>query len=509
MLTLGQQKVDVLTLVVLTVFAAGAIALAIPYPQLLPWVVLIPAGAALLIYWSVRGEVTLWAWIWILSYGLLWPNWKLEIPGFFNMTIPRFIFLALLVVFFLHFLLRRAALRFDRAPLWAMLILLVYCGVSATYHGWHARVATPESSAPYFRFLGAFLFPYLVFFCIYNATRSEKQIRRTLVFLSIYGWYALYIAYLQYAAIMGAEGARALIWPGYINDPNFGHHFDRARGAFNASNTQANVLILLFFADLFLIRRLRGPYRAALIVQAVLIPPAIFFTGLRSGYVAFLLAGAVWIIGSVRRGWARWALLSVATLVLVVFTAVFWGNLTRTGEGARKTGGVAQKLPLLPRRVLAQRTAELLAEHPLTGVGFGHYLEHAPMIPTDPGGLAGVPGIVGQRVTPGNLFLVIAAETGLIGVILILAVFVLIFRQSLQLYRRIPPTATGLLSRGFVVVFWVTLVAYLTDAMFVDPFWDVASNGLFWAMAGLVCGYNRLLDPHPIDLLSASPPLEG
>ena len=92
------------------------------------------------------------------------------------------------------------------------------------------------------------------------------------------------------------------------------------------------------------------------------------------------------------------------------------------------------------------------------------------------------------------------AETGTIGVVLTAAVIVLLFRESVRLYRRIPPTAVGLLSREYVVVFWAAMTAYFTDAMLVDPLWDVASSALFWSSAGLMVGYNRLLDPYPLDL---------
>jgi hypothetical protein len=61
----------------------------------------------------------------------------------------------------------------------------------------------------------------------------------------------------------------------------------------------------------------------------------------------------------------------------------------------------------------------------------------------------------------------------------------------------------GYLSRPFVAVFYVSLANYLVNAMFRDPLWDVFTNALFWALAGLVVGLNRLLEPHPLDLPTA------
>jgi hypothetical protein len=497
MLMIGQQKIDSLTLLALVGLTAGTAVLAVLVPSLMPWAFLAIAGAALLVYWAARWEITLWAWIWVLSFGLLdRPFWVLEITGFFNMTIPRLLFIAASLAFLLNFLGRHESLTLNRGVLWAMALLLACCALSAQMTGWVAT-DSPLPTAPYFRFLGSLLLPFMMFFFVLNATRRESQIGWALIPLTIYGWYALYIAYLQYAAIMGLEGARAFIWPSYINQPSwgltYGIHFDRARGAYTMSNPQATMLIILFYADLFLIRKLRNPYRWALVVQVLLIPPAIFFTGLRSGYVAFLLAGIVWLLWA-SMGRAGKSKLALAGLAIMLIVAVFWSNLA---SEERSTGGVAQKSTIVGRWVLAQRTWELLKIHPWFGVGFGHYFSGEQELRSDPAELT---RLGTGLATPHNLFLVMAAEVGAIGVLATAAIFILLFRESLLLFRKIPPTATGLLSREFVVVFWAAFIAYFTDAMLVDPLWDVASSALFWSFAGLMVGYNRLLEPYPLDL---------
>ncbi len=498
MSTIGQQRVEPLTLTALAVGVAATAVLAVLVPPLMPWAFLAVAVTGLGVYWAIRWEITVWAWIWVLSFGMFdAPFWRLEIPGFFNMTIERFLFLAAVLAFIVHLAWRRDGVRLGRAVLWVMLAMLVCCAISAQTAGWVAE-ESPLPTSPYFRFLGSLLFPFVMFFLVFNCTRRESQIAWALIALTIYGWYALYIAYLQYPAIRGWwAGARAFIWPRYINQPSwgptYGIHFDRARGAYTMCNPQAIFLVTLFYADMFLIRKLRSPYRVALVVQAILIPPAIFFTGLRSGYLSFLLAGIVWLgFGSARR--AGKIKLALAGLALLLIVAIFWANLATR---QRATGGVAQKSTIVGRWVLARRTWEIVKEHPVLGVGFGHYLTAERGLLSDPAELT---RLGTGLATPHNLFLVMAAETGLIGVVLTAAVILLIFRESIRLYRRIPPTAVGLLSREYVVVFWAAMVAYFTDAMLVDPLWDVASSALFWSSAGLMVGYSRLLDPHPLDL---------
>jgi hypothetical protein len=72
--------------------------------------------------------------------------------------------------------------------------------------------------------------------------------------------------------------------------------------------------------------------------------------------------------------------------------------------------------------------------------------------------------------------------------------------ESVSLYRKIPPAATGWVSRELVVAFWMIMLNYIVCGMFRDMLWETSSGVLLWSMAGLVVGYNRLLEPHPIDL---------
>jgi hypothetical protein len=450
------------------------------------------AVGAVMLLWALRWDAAVLAWLWVLSYGLLdRPFWVWEIPGFFNMTIPRFMFLVAAGGLALAVLMRRGALRVDGGLPWAMGALLICCAASATLTGWRAdESALP--TAPYFRFLESMLFPFVIFLLVWCGVEKPSQIRTLFVLLSVYGWYALYIGYLQYAAVMGWEGARRFIFPAYINQPtwgpDFGIHFDRARGAYTMANPQAILLIVLLFADLYLVRYLRGPYRAAVAVQAVLIPPAIFFTGLRSAYVGLVLAGAIWLwlAGRSRLGKVK---LALAGLGLVLLVVAFWGNLTTE---KRSIGGVAQKAPVVGRWILAQRSWEIFSAHPLAGAGFGHYIEAEHALQHDP---AQVSRLGTGLATPHNLVLVMLAETGVAGAALTVLVYWLLYRRSRRLYRRLSAPANGYLNRDFVVVFWAAMAAYLVNAMLVDPLWDTASTALFWSLAGLMAGMDRLVAP--------------
>ena len=173
------------------------------------------------------------------------------------------------------------------------------------------------------------------------------------------------------------------------------------------------------------------------------------------------------------------------------------------------SGGLCQALrrrpslqPIVARKILVAQTWQMVKMRPLTGVGFGHFADVQQEVARDPGSLAALTsGVLVEH----NLFLNMWAETGTIGLILIVLVFVLLWRQSVRLRRRLPQTAAGWLCRDFVVLFWVLLANFLIESQFRDLLWDEFASAVFWSFAGLVVGFNRLLDPHPLDLPAGGP----
>lgn len=485
MIELVQRKTDQVVLAAGLVLAAAAVAVAVEFPHLQPWPFAFMAAAAVLAASAVSGKVAFWIWLWVLSLGVFdrW-FWMLELPGFFNLSIPRILFVAIVGVFLLHFLLRREPVRLNTPVLLAMLLMLAYVAVNSTVTGWVGRAAT-HRSAPYFRFFAGLLFPFLAFFFMYNSARHERQIKWALVALTLFGFYDLWIAYCQGLTLLGAGNLRGLIWPAYINSQAEGLiHFDRARGPFAAAGPQSVLLVFLFYTDLFLIRRLRGPYRLALAAQALLVLPALVFTGIRAGYVAFAVCGLIWCAWGLR-GRFGWAKLSIAVLTVVLIVIAHWGYVAGT---ERLRGGLAQRKPVYTRALLARQSASMAARSPLFGVGFGHFVEAQQGLRQDPGTVA----LYGSgAMVSHNILLNLLAETGLVGLGIYAALIVLLIRGSRRLYRSLPPQAQGCLAPAFVALFWVMLGNYLASGMFRDMLWDPFSNALLWALGGLAMGFGR------------------
>lgn len=505
MLERTQQNASSLGLWAAIATSAVAGVVSIANPLWMPYTFVALGIAALAIFLVVRCDITVWFWTWVLSYGLLDRQFlHIQLTGLPNLTIPRLIALGAIVAFGAYFITHRRMVRLSSPLHWTIIAFLVYIAINASLAGWTAANEVGRTW-PYYRFLEPLLLPVILYFLLLASMRNEKHILAALIPLVIYGWYALYIGYLQYAAIRGWEGARAFIWPDYINMPqwgsHYGIHFDRARGAYAMSNPQAVLLIQLLFIDLFLLRRVRGPMKVIIVAQAIMIPPAVFFTGLRSAYIALLCCLAVWFVwaGRKRLGTVKMAMVA---LVLVIGAAVMWENLLQRD---RARGGLAQVRETEARIILAKQALEIARERPLTGVGFGHFLDYQLALNRDPGNPeANVFNVLTQH----NLFLAIWSETGIIGLFLIVTIFVLLFRQSLQLYRRLPTINGGWVSRDLVIVCWIAMLNYLINAMFVDPLWDPATNALFWGFMALIVGYNRLTAPAELDLVASIPAQE-
>lgn len=501
MISLIRQKPINMTVVIALALVLGAAVLGLADSRMMPWSFVMLAGIALMVACAAAGRVSFWVWLWVLSYGLLdrW-FWVLEIQGFFNLSVPRIMFMALTGMFFVYFLIRRQPLLFDGSVMWIMLALLVYVAASATATGWTSPADPMVRSAPYFRYFVGLVFPFTVFFLMYNCAREGRQIRWALVAVTVYGFYSLYIAYCQGLTLLGVWDLEHLIWPDYIKRLDLPGmiHPDRARGAFPAAGPQAIFLVFLFYADLYLIRHLRGPYRILLAAQAVLVLPALVFTGIRAGYVAFALGGIIWCVWGLG-GWRGWSKLSIVTLAVALGVLMQWGAIT---SPERIRGGVAQPAPLMARALLLKQTMGIVAAQPVFGAGFGHFVDAQRSLEQDPGGLA---LYAADTLVEHNIFLNMAAETGLVGLSLYVALFVALFCRSVKVWKRVPATAEGFFTRGFIALFWVMLANYLASGMFRDVLWDPFANALLWSLAGMTLGLGRVAAPAPADASTASP----
>ena len=198
----------------------------------------------------------------------------------------------------------------------------------------------------------------------------------------------------------------------------------------------------------------------------------IFFSFSRSGWIAFLLAvffggfGLLWRHGGIeQKHLRRAAALALAGITVLFFALLFFGREARS------------RVPLSPeeqaislRLFLAKAALYEITDHRLFGVGPGNFVPALSRY-LDPS----LPGWMYQPVH--NLYLLVAAESGLLGLMVFLFLLGLLFRRALGdlLNYPLPGPASGV------------FCAFLFLGFFDHFFWSFEQGiATFWLTVGLM-----------------------
>ena len=439
-------------------------------------------GIGLFGFYLLRGDLLVAVLAWFATLICLHEEfWRDSDSLFVAITIPR-LFLAALVVLFL-FMLAMGRVRFRMAwPVgWVLLAVVGYFTVSAFASGFETR----SPITVHYRLIGGYYFPFIVFLLILHGLRREGDFRRIAIFFAGLGVYLTYIAWCEQLEFF------ALVWPRFIADPGVGIHWGRVRGPFVMSPAMGLALVYCFFSNLVLARQSSPLTRWLLLLANAAMLPAIFWTKTRSVWLSLVVCGLIWVLYAKRRTTRAVTVPALIALALVVAVA----NLEGFASEDREKGGLTDLEPILLRVGLAQMTGHMVADHPLTGVGFGHFRDHAPEFARDPSS----PFFAfSSSAMEHNNLLSVLAETGVIGLMLYGTVIVLLLRISVQLYRKLPATAPGFINRDLLVLYWILAAAFLIDGFFRETSDNPFANCLFFGLSAVVASLNILLSPRPI-----------
>ena len=195
--------------------------------------------------------------------------------------------------------------------------------------------------------------------------------------------------------------------------------------------------------------------------------------GLVFGFVAIVLIGT-------RRRWINGRMVvAVATVAVIGLIALFPKMLERVSSDYGPGGDGATVETYNERMGLNIIALNMIAHHPLLGVGPGAY-SHA---------FKGyVPRGMNQWLfTVHNVYLLWAAETGIPGGIAFIALLVAGFRISFRLSRT-PTSLVSICATG-----WFGAMVVLVWMMFWAAWIGFSYNAMFWFMLGLMDGAQRLV----------------
>ncbi|MGH3914912.1 MAG: O-antigen ligase family protein [Pseudonocardiaceae bacterium] len=354
-----------------------------------------------------------------------------------------------------------------------MVLYLTWNIVSALApHRYPASVPDTGEDFAVWRFLltGALL-PFALYVVGRFVFDRDSSVRRLL-------WIVLALA--AYSAVVSVAqffGPAALVWPRYIVD---GADWPgRAAGVFDQPVQNGLLLVLGFVIALLLAGQVSEPRwrRVAAGAVAVAAIPAIYLTHTR---VVWLVFGLVLVAGSL---WARnFRTGFVATLVAVCLAiGVGWSTFT---SDDRTRGGIGSVSEVDSRLNIIATSLWAIGEKPIAGWGVGRFNQlntyhHKQWSP-------GIDWKLGYGLSSHHNELGIAAELGLVGLVLWLTILALVLWRLVKAVRRLP--SDGIRSHGLAVVALLAFLSWLVVGATVELRFFEFSNGLVWLLAGIAVG---------------------
>jgi O-antigen ligase len=273
----------------------------------------------------------------------------------------------------------------------------------------------------------------------------------------------------------------------------------RVRGLMEQANSMGAFLVyygvpLLAFALAFRPRRRALPYLAAYLVAA----RATLFTFSRGAYLALaagsgtvLLFGNPLLLAAAAAGGAGAAAV-FPSLVPASVRERLEDTTTRDQTYAGDGSAVRLDRSSAHRLVIWRGAARMITAHPLGGVGIGRfqrvitYYTERPLKQTDPHDAH-------------NAFVLVAAESGLPSLALLLLLFVLWGLLALRLRLRHP----GAFERSVGLAFLGCLAGVVVSGMLGSRFSDESLIGWFWILAALLVVSSRAGARRPLRRLPA------
>ena len=304
---------------------------------------------------------------------------------------------------------------------------------------------------PLWHLLIGYIAPLALFWIARQSPLGRKEVRLVHLFLIGFGVYLGVMALLEAGHLWGA------VFPGHIADPAAGIHYGRARGPMVQS------VILGFFLSICLvctwIYRQEFGVRGRLLMLGLMLPmlAGVYFTYTRCvwmGALAALLLVAA--LDLARR--SRFVLVTSLAILVVVFAAAKWESLV-SGQGSRDSSAARDSTNM--RACFAYVSWQMFLDRPLTGCGFGQYFKEKNAYLSDRSTSLRLESI--RHEVHHNLFLSILVETGVVGLMLYLAVLVRWAREAWRLAR--DPAVPDWARRHGMLVLGM-LAAYVPNALF-------------------------------------------
>ena len=352
--------------------------------------------------------------------------------------------------------------------------LIILLGVRLYRWFKRKRHHTVESSNPWIvswtnRLITAFLMVVVLssLFSLYKITSLAWSLGFLILFFVYtfgaqpYGYQTPAFLNGKYLPVLGISSAAVLI---YSMAQYFLTHSPRAITFFCNYNGWATVLIIMTGLMMGYLVWRGGKFRYLLIPYFGLVLPVLFLTQSRGGWFGF--ASMLGIFSLFNR-----KMLVVVLIVILVSGCIILGVPFLKDRFLSSFSSEQY----LSRIYIWKATIHMIQDYPILGIGTGNYHTVYPQYR--------LPGSWETEVSfAHNLFLEVAVEFGLIGLVLFCLFLLGIIYMGLSLALTGNP-----IYQGVFAAFAGVLIHQQVDL----PIWSIAIGGIFWMMVGLMMGMYR------------------
>jgi len=328
------------------------------------------------------------------------------------------------------------------------------------------------------RFMRMFGIPLLLVVALRRASLSQKEVQSCVLVIGVVG------AYLAIVSLLETAGLYSLILPPWVGDPDFNPALGVGRAGGLLMQPEWNALVVSLGFAVILLRMHQGRISQAPFsgFAAVLCLVAVYFTYTRAAWLGLMLGGfpLLWHASALQTVTLAKRSLLMAGLgaflcVLVVFPSA-------TARDRLSDAGT------MYYRVHVWTAGLRMAEqNPLFGAGFNEFVKQVAYFQQQVEGIPMTRLEADTGSVAHNTLLQVAAELGLVGLVLYLCVVIALFRSALERAGQ----AWGQDGRIWVIGF---SIIYFVNVQFVTAH-DLSPNVMYFGIMAVIAGMR--LPPQP------------
>lgn len=402
--------------------------------------------AIILIRW---GSVITFGVVVLLAGTIFGPDFY-HYDGPFQVSSERILWAGLMGLFAIHLRLGKLDWKRFTATDWVLIAFALVTGISSRF-----GVPVTDGSNPLARWLFYVAMPTGLYIAIKQSNIRLQDVRLVLNFLIGIG------IYLAITAIFEARGLHGLVFPRYIVDPSIWEFYGRGRGALLNPSGIGILMTAALGATTMRWFDTNRFGKLAYAAASLILLAGCYSTLTRCVWLGAFVTVALIVYIHASKLMRIWAISASIIMVLGLGSIVVQSVLEFKRDKAMSAEAAKQSVELRP--LLAILALEMFQDRPLTGHGFGHYVDAHKKYVENPHW--GVPLANALNYHQHNVFLSILVDCGLIGASLYAA---LIFSWVRISYRVFENKILDRDVRIFGIASLSMLIGYLANGMFQD-----------------------------------------